>query len=87
MLFRSLLSEEYSELNEFQLLDRIKSKISNSVIGQKFAQMWELIKGKLVSAFEWIKKQGNKALSFLLEFFGMKLSKVSLSGPVELFTQ
>lgn len=84
---RTLLSEEYSELNEFQLLDRIKSKISNSVIGQKFAQMWELIKGKLVSAFEWIKKQGNKALSFLLEFFGMKLSKVSLSGPVELFTQ
>ena len=84
---RTLLSEEYSELNEFQLLDKIKSKISNSVIGQKFAQMWEWIKGKIVSAFDWIKKQGNKALSFLLEFFGMKLSKVSLSGPIELFTE
>ena len=91
---RTLLSEEYSQLDEFQLFQKIKSEVSdikskvlNSKVVQKFLQIWDRIKQKMSKAFEWIKKQGNKALSFLLEFFGMKLSKVNLSGPIELFTQ
>ena len=84
---RTLMLEEYENLNEFQLFQRIKSKLLGSRVGKKFLQIWGWIKQKISMAFDWIKKQGNKALGYLLKFFGIEPKQVSLSGPVELFTE
>ena len=91
---RTLLSEEYSQLDEFQLFQKIKSKVSgikskvlNSKTVKKFLQIWDRIKQKMTKAFDWIIKQGKMALSYLLKFFGMKPSRVRVNGPIELFTK
>jgi len=84
---RTLMLEEYENLNEFQLFQRIKSKVLGSRVGKKFLQIWGWIKQKMSMAFDWIKKQGNKALGYLLKFFGIEPKQVSLSGPIELFTE
>ena len=91
---RTLMLEEYQNLNEFQLFQKLKSKISNikskvlgSRVGKKFLQIWGWIKQRVSMAFDWIMKQGKKALGYLLKFFGIEPKKVSLSGPIELFTE
>ena len=53
----------------------------------KFKKMWEWIKERILAAFDWIKKQGRKAIQFLLKFFGIELSKCGADGPIELFTE
>lgn len=82
---KRLLSEEYSELNEFEILDKIKSKITDNPLVKKFSEIWERVKNGIVKSFNWIKKQGNRALSYLLEFFGIVPKSIKLTGPVDLF--
>ena len=91
---RTLMIEEYQNLNEFQLFQKMKAKISNikskvlnSGVGKKFLQIWGWIKKRVSMAFDWIIKQGKKALGYLLKFFGIKPSKIKLTGPIELFTK
>ena len=84
---RTLMLEEYENLNEFQLFQRIKSKVLSSRVGKKFLQIWGWIKQRVSMAFDWIMKQGKKALGYLLKFFGLKPKEVGVRGPIELFTE
>ena len=91
---RTLMLEEFENLNEFQIFGKLKSKISdmkskllNTGVGKKFLKIWGWIKQRVSMAFDWIMKQGNKALGYFLKFFGIKPKDVSLSGPIELFTE
>ena len=65
----------------------MKSKLLNTGVGKKFLKIWGWIKQRVSLAFDWIMKQGNKALGYFLKFFGIKPKDVSLSGPIELFTE
>ena len=84
---RTLMLEEYENLNEFQLFQRIKSKVLGSRVGKKFLQIWGWIKQRVSMAFDWIMKQGKKALGYLLKFFGLQPKEVGVNGPIELFTE
>ena len=98
-----ILSEgnsSYELLNEWERFNKFKKFISDKVKGgvdtiknvsksmfDKFKKMWEWIKERILAAFDWIKKQGRKAIQFLLKFFGIELSKCGADGPIELFTE
>ena len=83
--------EKFINFKKF-VSDKIKKgvevfkNISKSAF-EKFKKMWEWIKARLLAAFDWIKKQGRKALEFLLKFFGIELTRCGADGPFELFTE
>ena len=83
--------EKFVKFKKF-LSDKVKSgvdvvkNISKSAF-ENFKKMWEWIKERLLAAFDWIKKQGRKALEFLLKFFGIELTRCGADGPFELFTE
>jgi hypothetical protein len=88
---KMLLTE--SPLDNINEVWKIVKKVIDGVksVGKsakdKFVQMWNWIKERVEVAFDWIKKQGRKALQFLLKFFGIELEKCGLSGgPFELFS-
>jgi hypothetical protein len=83
-------------LNEWVKWETLKKKIKSgkdAVAGitksayNKFVQMWEWIKERVNVAFEWIKKQGRRAIEFLLKFFGLEVNKCGINGPIELFSE
>ena len=91
---RTLMLEEFENLNEFQIFGKLKSKISdlkskvlNTGVGKKFLQIWGWIKQRVSMAFDWIIKQGKKALGYFLKFFGLKPKEVGVRGPIEFFSK
>lgn len=99
----SVLSENissYELLTEWERFIKFKKFVSDKVksgVGvvknisksafEKFKKLWDWIKARLLVAFDWIKKQGRKALEFLLKFFGIELTRCGADGPIELFTE
>ncbi len=84
---RTLMLEEFENLNEFQIFGKLKSKVLNSTAGKKFLKIWGWIKQRVSMAFDWIIKQGKKALGYFLKFFGLKPKEVGVRGPVEFFSK
>ena len=77
---------KFVKFKEF-LSDKVKSgvdvvkNISKSAF-EKFKKMWDWIKERLFGTFDWIKKQGRKALEFLLKFFGIELTRCGADGAL-----
>jgi hypothetical protein len=70
-----LLTEEMVQLDEFAILKSLGNKIkaqANKVL--------DAIVGRLKGAFKWIKEQGAKMWSAILNFFDLKIQSVSISS-------
>jgi len=70
-----LLTEEMVQLDEFAILKSLGNKIKAQA-----KKVLDAIVGRLKSAFKWIKEQGAKMWSAILNFFDLKIQSVSISS-------
>jgi len=70
------------QLNEFQMFSRLISKAKNlaSSIKNAAKRVLNAILKRLKMAFDWIKKQGAKLMNAMLNFFGLDIKTVKVTG-------
>ena len=81
--FKKWMSDTYDSAK-----DKVKSgyQTIKKKTFDKLKKMWEWIKERVNIAFEWIKRQGAKALQFLLRFLGIEVNGCKADGgPFALF--
>ena len=85
---RLLTESSYQNLNEWQLLKKVRDGITSfsNKVKDRFVKIWNWISERVSVAFDWLKKQGAKALVYLKKFFGVKLDKCGINGKIELFS-
>jgi hypothetical protein len=85
---RLLTESSYQNLNEWQLLKKVRDGITSvsNKVKDRFVKIWNWISERVSVAFNWLKKQGAKALVYLQKFFGVKLDKCGINGKIELFS-
>jgi hypothetical protein len=85
---RLLTESSYQNLNEWQLLKKVRDGITSvsNKVKDRFVKIWNWISERVSVAFDWLKKQGAKALVYLQKFFGVKLDKCGINGKIELFS-
>ena len=85
---RLLTESSYQNLNEWQLLKKVRDGITSvsNKVKDRFVKIWNWISERVSIAFDWLKKQGAKALVYLQKFFGVKLDKCGINGKIELFS-
>jgi len=70
------------QLNEFQMFSRLVSKAKQvaSSIKNAAKRVLNAILKRLKAAFDWIKKQGAKLMNAVLNFFGLDIKTVKVTG-------
>lgn len=92
---KMLLCENFEQLNEWEWLDKLKSAASTGFENVKggfkklkdkavetLSNIWTWVKESVTKAFNWIIKQGKKAMGFLLKFFGITVDKVKFTSEI-----
>ena len=78
-----ILSESFSQqLDEFALWNKIKSKVksASSKIVSAVKRIYTAVMKRISEAFNYIKTLGEKMISGLMNFLGLSVSKVKVSG-------
>ena len=70
------------QLDEFQMFNRLVSKAKNvaSSIKNQAKRILDGIMKRMKAAFDWIKKQGRKLIDAVLNFFGLDIKSIKLTG-------
>tara|TARA_B100000287_G_scaffold348211_1_gene336413 strand:+ start:1907 stop:4075 length:2169 start_codon:yes stop_codon:yes gene_type:complete len=70
------------QLNEFQMFSRLVSKAKQvaSSIKNAAKRVLDAILKRLKAAFDWIKRQGAKLMNAVLNFFGLDIKTVKVTG-------
>ena len=76
------LAEDLMQLDEFAMLDKLKrgSKAVSSKVVNAAKKAMKAIQRRISQSFKMIKKLGSKAWKGLLNFFGLQISNVKVSG-------
>jgi len=76
------LTEEVENLTESQLINKLikMSKDFSSKVARAAKKILGEITKRIQSAFNWIKKQGQKIWNAILYFFGFEISNVQVKG-------
>ena len=78
-----ILSESFSQqLDEFALWNKIKSKVKGAAsnIVSAVKRIYTAVMKRISEAFNYIKTLGEKMISGLLNFLGLSVSKIKVSG-------
>ena len=77
----TLLSEDYQQLDEFQILNTLKQQLTSFGNNAKRTVMnvWKNIMDRIKKALAMIARLGKKALGSLRRFFGLDIATVSLT--------
>jgi len=77
-----MLSESIQQLDEFAMLRNVKSKLKNvsSRVVNAAKRVYDAIMKRISEAFSFIKTLGEKMIKGLLNFLGITVDKVSVSG-------
>ena len=70
------------QLDEFQMFNKLVSKAKNvaTSIKNQAKRVLDAIMKRLKMAFDWIKKQGRKLIDAVLNFFGLDIRNIKLTG-------
>ena len=70
------------QLDEFQMFNKLVSKAKNvaTSIKNQAKRVLDAILKRLKDAFNWIKKQGRKLIDAVLNFFGLDIKSIKLTG-------
>ena len=77
------------QLDEFQMFNKLVSKAKNvaSSIKNQAKRILDGIMKRMKAAFDWIKKQGRKLIDAVLNFFGLDIKNIKITGggkyPIE----
>jgi hypothetical protein len=76
-----LLSEDYEQLDEFAILNKLSQTLSGAVSKVKdvAVRVWKQIIERIKKALAMIKKLGKKAMSSLRRFFGLDISNAKIT--------
>ena len=77
-----LHESKVEQLDEFQMFNKLVSKAKNvaSSIKNQAKKILDAILKRLKDAFNWIKKQGKKLIDAVLNFFGLEVKSIKLTG-------
>ena len=77
-----MLNEDFQQLDEFAMWDKIKSKVksASSKIVSAVKRIYTAVMKRISEAFNYIKTLGEKMISGLMNFLGLSVSKVKVSG-------
>ena len=77
-----MLNESIQQLDEFAMLRNVKSKLKNvsSKVVSAAKRVYDAIMKRISQAFSFIKTLGVKMLQGLLNFLGVSVDRVSVSG-------
>ena len=70
------------QLDEFQMFNRLVTKAKNvaSSIKNQAKRILDAIMKRMKAAFDWIKKQGRRLIDAVLNFFGLDIKSIKLTG-------
>jgi len=70
------------QLDEFQMFNRLVTKAKNvaSSIKNQAKRILDGIMKRMKAAFDWIKKQGRKLIDAVLNFFGLDIKSIKITG-------
>ena len=70
------------QLDEFQMFNKLVSKAKNvaSSIKNQAKRILDGIMKRMKAAFDWIKKQGRRLIDAVLNFFGLDIKGIKLTG-------
>ncbi len=77
-----LHESKVEQLDEFQMFNKLVSKAKNvaTSIKNQAKRVLDAIMKRLKMAFDWIKKQGRKLIDAVLNFFGLDIRNIKLTG-------
>ena len=77
-----LHESKVEQLDEFQMFNRLVSKAKNvaSSIKNQAKRILDAIMKRMKAAFDWIKKQGRRLIDAVLNFFGLDIKSIKLTG-------
>ena len=77
-----LHESKVEQLDEFQMFNRLVSKAKNvaSSIKNQAKRILDGIMKRMKAAFDWIKKQGRRLIDAVLNFFGLDIKSIKLTG-------
>ena len=70
------------QLDEFQMFNRLVTKAKNvaSSIKNQAKRILDGIMKRMKAAFDWIKKQGRRLIDAVLNFFGLDIKSIKITG-------
>jgi hypothetical protein len=77
-----ILNESFEQLDEFAMWNKIKSKVKgiSSNILNAVKRIYDGVMKRISEAFNYIKTLGEKIISGLMNFLGITISKIKISG-------
>ena len=77
-----MLYESFQQLDEFAMWNKIKSKVKNvsSKVKNAVKRIYDAVMKRIGEAFNYIKTLGEKMISGLMNFLGISVSNVKVSG-------
>ena len=77
-----MLYESFQQLDEFAMWNKIKSKVKSisSKVTNAIKRIYEAVLKRINEAFNYIKTLGEKMISGLMNFLGISVSNVKVSG-------
>ena len=72
----------FEQLDEFSLWNKVKSKVKkySSGVVNAVKRIYDAVMKRITEAFNYIKTLGEKMISGLLNFLGVSVSNVKVSG-------
>ena len=77
-----MLNEDFQQLDEFAMWNKIKSKIKSvsSKVMNSVKRIYDAVMKRINEAFNYIKTLGEKMISGLMNFLGISISRVKVSS-------
>ena len=77
-----MLNESFQQLDEFAMWNKIKSKVKSvsSKVKNAVKRIYDAVMKRIGEAFNYIKTLGEKMISGLMNFLGISVSNVKVSG-------